>query len=205
MRPRPVTACARSSGGAASAQRTACSWSAQTITAREIHQLPCLSRAFDAQEGSPARHAAHEPRLSKGANFCAVKGNLPVLFLLIATSLGRRPSVPGPATSASASDPSPPVPSTPSRMWLAYASATPRSRAATRSTPVSPRSCPTAATCFVTRCPRPSSWATGSANWPARHRSTSSGELESPIVLTCTLCVPRAADAVLTWLLAIAR
>src|SRR5213079_3360344 len=27
------------------------------------------------------------------------------------------------------------------------------------------------------------------------------GELESPIVLTCTLCVPRAADAVLTWLL----
>src|SRR6266511_3994532 len=27
------------------------------------------------------------------------------------------------------------------------------------------------------------------------------GELESPILLTCTLCVPRAADAVLTWLL----
>jgi D-aminopeptidase len=27
------------------------------------------------------------------------------------------------------------------------------------------------------------------------------GELEAPIVLTCTLCVPRAADAVLTWLL----
>jgi len=27
------------------------------------------------------------------------------------------------------------------------------------------------------------------------------GEIESPIVLTCTLCVPRAADAVLTWLL----
>jgi D-aminopeptidase len=27
------------------------------------------------------------------------------------------------------------------------------------------------------------------------------GELESPIVLTCTLCVPRVADAVLTWLL----
>src|SRR5437899_5416167 len=27
------------------------------------------------------------------------------------------------------------------------------------------------------------------------------GELESPIVLTCTLCVPRAADAVLTYLL----
>lgn len=27
------------------------------------------------------------------------------------------------------------------------------------------------------------------------------GELESPIVLTCTLCVPRAADAVLTWIL----
>src|SRR2546425_5637235 len=27
------------------------------------------------------------------------------------------------------------------------------------------------------------------------------GELESPIVLTCTLCVPRGADAVLTWLL----
>jgi D-aminopeptidase len=30
------------------------------------------------------------------------------------------------------------------------------------------------------------------------------GELESPIVLTCTLCVPRAADAVLTWLLGLA-
>jgi len=30
------------------------------------------------------------------------------------------------------------------------------------------------------------------------------GELESPIVLTCTLCVPRAADAVLTWLLSLA-
>jgi len=29
------------------------------------------------------------------------------------------------------------------------------------------------------------------------------GELETPIVLTCTLCVPRAADAVLTWLLAL--
>ena len=29
------------------------------------------------------------------------------------------------------------------------------------------------------------------------------GELESPIVLTCTLCVPRAADAVLTWILGI--
>ncbi|HYU08303.1 MAG TPA: P1 family peptidase [Gemmatimonadales bacterium] len=29
------------------------------------------------------------------------------------------------------------------------------------------------------------------------------GELESPIVLTCTLCVPRVADAVLTWLLAL--
>jgi D-aminopeptidase len=29
------------------------------------------------------------------------------------------------------------------------------------------------------------------------------GELESPIVLTCTLCVPRAADAVLSWLLAL--
>ncbi len=27
------------------------------------------------------------------------------------------------------------------------------------------------------------------------------GELESPVVLTCTLCVPRAADGVLTWLL----
>jgi D-aminopeptidase len=27
------------------------------------------------------------------------------------------------------------------------------------------------------------------------------GELESPIVLTCTLCVPRVADAVLTWIL----
>ncbi|MEX1050842.1 MAG: P1 family peptidase, partial [Gemmatimonadales bacterium] len=27
------------------------------------------------------------------------------------------------------------------------------------------------------------------------------GELESPIALTCTLCVPRVADAVLTWLL----
>ena len=27
------------------------------------------------------------------------------------------------------------------------------------------------------------------------------GELESPIVLTCTLCVPRAADAVLSWIL----
>src|SRR5206468_8954019 len=27
------------------------------------------------------------------------------------------------------------------------------------------------------------------------------GELESPILLTCTLCVPRAADAVLTYLL----
>jgi D-aminopeptidase len=29
------------------------------------------------------------------------------------------------------------------------------------------------------------------------------GELESPIVLTCTLCVPRAADAALTWLLSL--
>jgi D-aminopeptidase len=29
------------------------------------------------------------------------------------------------------------------------------------------------------------------------------GEIESPIVLTCTLCVPRAADAVLTYLLAV--
>jgi len=29
------------------------------------------------------------------------------------------------------------------------------------------------------------------------------GELESPVVLTCTLCVPRAADAVLTWLLGV--
>ena len=29
------------------------------------------------------------------------------------------------------------------------------------------------------------------------------GQLESPIVLTCTLCVPRAADAVLTWLLSL--
>jgi D-aminopeptidase len=29
------------------------------------------------------------------------------------------------------------------------------------------------------------------------------GQLESPVVLTCTLCVPRAADAVLTWLLAL--
>ncbi|OGU03062.1 MAG: aminopeptidase [Gemmatimonadetes bacterium GWC2_71_10] len=29
------------------------------------------------------------------------------------------------------------------------------------------------------------------------------GEIESPIVLTCTLCVHRAADAVLTWLLAL--
>ena len=27
------------------------------------------------------------------------------------------------------------------------------------------------------------------------------GEIESPVVLTCTLCVPRVADAVLTWLL----
>jgi D-aminopeptidase len=29
------------------------------------------------------------------------------------------------------------------------------------------------------------------------------GELESPIALTCTLCVPRVADALLTWLLAL--
>lgn len=28
------------------------------------------------------------------------------------------------------------------------------------------------------------------------------GELETPVVLTCTLCVPRAADALLTWVLA---
>lgn len=31
------------------------------------------------------------------------------------------------------------------------------------------------------------------------------GELESPDVLTCTLCVPRVADAVLTWILRLAR
>jgi D-aminopeptidase len=29
------------------------------------------------------------------------------------------------------------------------------------------------------------------------------GELESPVVLTCTLCVPRVADAVVTWLLSL--
>jgi len=49
----------------------------------------------------------------------------------------------------------------------------------------------------------PYSWGMVSENSPAARRSTSLGEIETPILLTCTLCVWKAADAMAEWMLAL--
>ena len=73
---------------------------------------------------------------------------------------------------------------------------------ATRCAPASPRSCRTAATSFLERVPAAIHVGNGFGKLLGVTQVSELGELETPILLTCTLCVWRAADAMVDWLLA---
>jgi len=143
--------------------------------------------------------------LSKDASFCAVKGNLPVLFLLFATSLGAQAQRPRPR----ARDIGIVVGSIPTGPLNAITDV-----AGVRvghTTIARGDSINTGVTAilahggnpFREKVPAAIVVGNGFGKLAGSTQVNELGELESPIVLTCTLCVPRAADAVLTWLLAL--
>src|SRR6267143_2170644 len=120
------------------------------------------------REGSPARHAAHETRLLKSANFSAVKANRLLLFFLFTSSLAEKTR--------------------------------PRARGDSINTGVTAILAHDG-NLFRQKVPAAIVVGNGFGKLAGSTQVNELGELESPIVLTCTLCVPRAADAVLTWLL----
>ena len=143
--------------------------------------------------------------MSKDASFCAVKGNLPVLFLLFATSLGAQAQRPRPR----ARDIGIVVGSIPTGPLNAITDV-----AGVRvghTTIARGDSINTGVTAilahggnpFREKVPAAIVVGNGFGKLAGSTQVNELGELESPIVLTCTLCVPRAADAVLTWLLAL--
>jgi D-aminopeptidase len=141
--------------------------------------------------------------LSKGANFCAVKGNLPVLFLLIATSLGaqaQRPRARDIGISVGS------IPTGPLNAITDVAGVrvghTTIARGDSINTGVT-AVLPHGGNLFRDKVPAAIVVGNGFGKLAGSTQVNELGEIESPIVLTCTLCVPRAADAVLTWLLAL--
>lgn len=139
--------------------------------------------------------------MSKGANFCAVKGNLPVLFLLIATSLGaqtQRPRARDIGISVGS------LPTGPLNAITDVAGVrvghTTIARGDSINTGIT-AVLPHGGNPFREKVPAAIVVGNGFGKLAGSTQVNELGELESPIVLTCTLCVPRAADAVLTWLL----
>src|SRR6266571_5265861 len=157
------------------------------------------------REGSLIRRAAHEPRLSKDASFCAVKGNLPLLVLLFvfATSVGAQTQRPR------ARDIGIIVGSIPTGPLNAITDVagvrvghTTIARGDSINTGIT-AILPHGGNPFREKVPAAIVVGNGFGKLAGSTQVNELGELESPIVLTCTLCVPRAADAVLTWLLAL--
>src|SRR6266571_1419606 len=155
------------------------------------------------REGSLIRRAAHEPRLSKDASFCAVKGNLPLLVLLFvfATSVGAQTQRPR------ARDIGIIVGSIPTGPLNAITDVagvrvghTTIARGDSINTGIT-AILPHGGNPFREKVPAAIVVGNGFGKLAGSTQVNELGELESPIVLTCTLCVPRAADAVLTWLL----
>src|SRR3989454_2597293 len=154
-------------------------------------------------EATPARHAASpEPRLSKDANFCAVKGNRLFLFLLLTTSLGaqNRPRARDIGIVVGS------IPTGPLNAITDVAGVrvghTTVARGDTINTGIT-AILPHGGNPFREKVPAAIVVGNGFGKLAGSTQVDELGELESPIVLTCTLCVPRAADAVLTWLLAL--
>src|SRR6266568_3954708 len=153
------------------------------------------------REGSLTRRAAHEPRLSKDASFCAVKGNLPLLVLLFATSVGAQTQRPR------ARDIGIIVGSIPTGPLNAITDVagvrvghTTIARGDSINTGIT-AILPHGGNPFREKVPAAIVVGNGFGKLAGSTQVNELGELESPIVLTCTLCVPRAADAVLTYLL----
>jgi len=139
--------------------------------------------------------------LSKDASFCAVKGNVPVLFLLFATSLGAQTPRPR------ARDIGIVVGSLPTGPLNAITDVagvrvghTTIARGDSINTGIT-AILPHGGNPFREKVPAAIVVGNGFGKLAGSTQVNELGELESPIVLTCTLCVPRAADAVLTWLL----
>jgi D-aminopeptidase len=138
--------------------------------------------------------------LSKGASFFAVKGNCLALFLLLASSLGaqERPR---------ARDIGITVGNIPTGPLNAITDVT--GVRVGQTTVVRGDSINTGITAILShggnvfreKVPAAIVVGNGFGKLAGSTQVNELGELESPIVLTCTLCVPRAADAVLTWLL----
>ncbi len=139
--------------------------------------------------------------MSKDANFCAVKGNLPFVLLLFATSLGAQQPRPR------ARDIGIIVGSIPTGPLNAITDVagvrvghTTIARGDSINTGVT-AILPHGGNPFREKVPAAIVVGNGFGKLAGSTQVNELGELESPIVLTCTLCVPRAADAVLTWLL----
>jgi D-aminopeptidase len=139
--------------------------------------------------------------LSKDANFSAVKGNLPLLFLLFATGLGaqtQRPRARDIGISVGS------IPTGPLNAITDVAGVrvghTTIARGDSINTGVT-AILPHGGNPFREKVPAAIVVGNGFGKLAGSTQVNELGELESPIVLTCTLCVPRAADAVLTWLL----
>jgi len=141
--------------------------------------------------------------LSKGANFPAVKGNLPVVFLLIVTSLGAQQPRPrardlGIVVGS--------IPTGPLNAITDVAGVRVGHTTIARGDSINSgvtAILPHGGNPFREKVPAAIVVGNGFGKLAGSTQVNELGELESPIVLTCTLCVPRAADAVLTWLLAL--
>jgi len=132
-----------------------------------------------------------------------VKGNLPVLFLLIATSLGAQTQRPR-ARDIGISVGSLPTGSLNAITDVAgvrvgHTTITRGDSINTGITAILPHG----GNPFREKVPAAIVVGNGFGKLAGSTQVNELGEIESPIVLTCTLCVPRAADAVLTWLLAL--
>ena len=91
--------------------------------------------------------------------------------------------------------------STPSPMCPACGWDRPPSSSATRCAPASPPSCRPRQNLFLERVPAAIYVGNGFGKLLGVTQVAELGELETPILLTCTLCVWRAADAMVTWML----
>src|SRR5213079_273213 len=156
------------------------------------------------REGSPARRAAHKPRLSKDANFSAVKANRLLLFLLFTGSLAAQ-TRPGPRARdigiVVGSIPTGPLNAITDVAGVRVGHTT-IARGDSINTGITVI-LPHGGNPFREKVPAAIVVGNGFGKLAGSTQVNELGELESPIVLTCTLCVPRAADAVLTWLLSL--
>ena len=141
--------------------------------------------------------------MSKGANFPAVKGNLPVVFLLIVTSLGAQQPRPRARDLGIVvgSIPTGPLNAITDVVGVRVGHTT-IARGDSINSGVT-AILPHGGNPFREKVPAAIVVGNGFGKLAGSTQVNELGELESPIVLTCTLCVPRAADAVLTWLLAL--